>query len=90
VLRFFLTTPPNMPGFAKMIWPVNSPHLNSIENVWHILKYCIDRRFPKTLDQLRQYLIEEWDSLDPQDYLKYIKGDTRAVRGSDFSRGWPH
>jgi len=60
-------------GFVKMVWPANSPDLNPIENVWRLLKYRIGKRFPKTIDELRQYLIEEWDKLTPEDYLKYIK-----------------
>lgn len=60
-------------GFNKMEWPANSPDLNPIENVWRILKYRVGRRFPQTVDELRQYVTEEWDKLSPQDYLKYIE-----------------
>jgi hypothetical protein len=57
----------------RMIWPANSPDLNPIENVWRLLKYRIGKRFPKTIDELRQYLIEEWDRLTIDDYIKYIE-----------------
>ena len=60
-------------GFNKMVWPANSPDLNPIENVWRLLKYRIGKRFPKNVAELRQYLLEEWDKLTPEDYLKYIK-----------------
>jgi transposase len=60
-------------GFNKMEWPANSPDLNPIENVWRVLKYRIGKRFPKTLDELRQYLIEEWDKLELKDFVHYIK-----------------
>ena len=60
-------------GFSKMEWPANSPDLNPIENVWRILKYRIGKRFPKTLDELRQYLIEEWDKLELKDFVHYIR-----------------
>lgn len=59
-------------GFNKMVWPANSPDLNPIENLWRLLKYRIGRRFPRNIDELRQYLYEEWDKLTLADYLKYI------------------
>lgn len=67
---------PDMRILASIRWsglPANSPDLNPIENVWLLLKYRIGRRFPRTIDELRQYVIEEWDKLEPQDYLKYIE-----------------
>jgi transposase len=60
-------------GFNKMEWPANSLDLNLIENVWRVLKHRIGKRFPKTLDELRQYLIEEWDKLELKDFIHCIK-----------------
>lgn len=59
-------------GFNKMTWPANSPDLNPIENVWRLLKYRIGKRFPRTISELRAIIIEEWDKLEPKDYLHYI------------------
>jgi transposase len=68
-------------GFNKMEWPANSSDLNPIENVWRVLKYCIKKRFPKTLNELRRYLIEEWDKLELKDFIHLHQGGTRALPG---------
>ena len=55
-----------------MIQPANLPDLNPIENVWRLLKYRIQKRLPKTEEQVRQYIQEEWQKLEPVDYKQYI------------------
>ena len=45
-------------------WPAKSPDLNPIENIWSILKSSVYRRNPKTTDELRDYIFEEWKTLD--------------------------
>jgi hypothetical protein len=56
-----------------VFWLANSPDLNPIENVWQILKYRLGKRFPKTNAEVRQYLQEEWEKIEVDDYRKYIK-----------------
>ena len=60
-------------GIIRMVWPAHSPDLNPIENVWRLLKYRIGKRFPKTDAEVRQYLLEEWDKMEVQDFMKYIE-----------------
>jgi transposase len=65
-----------------MRWPANSPDLNPIENIWRLLKYQVGKRFPKTGDEVRQYLEEEWNQLSTADLEKYtsnIKERYKAV-----------
>jgi transposase len=43
----------NRNGIIRMKWPANSPDLNPIKNVWHLLKYQVGKRFPKTNEEVR-------------------------------------
>ncbi|GET49791.1 IS630 family transposase [Rhizophagus irregularis DAOM 181602=DAOM 197198] len=47
-------------------WPANSPDLNPIENIWKQLKDNIQscKVFPRTVDELKVALSEEWENLD--------------------------
>ena len=60
-------------GVIRMTWPAHSPDLNPIENVWRLLKYRIGKRFPKSEDKVRQFLLEEWEKLELDDFKKYIE-----------------
>ena len=41
-------------------FPPYSPDLNPIENLWSDLNRRIERRNPKTVEQLEEYVREEW------------------------------
>jgi hypothetical protein len=53
-------------GIKRLDWPSNSPDLNPMENVWHLLKDHVAGRRPKNLDELEQCIREEWANL-PRD-----------------------
>lgn len=46
-----------------MDWPSNSPDLNPIENLWAIVKRNVEKRMPKNLAELEQFMAEEWDAI---------------------------
>ena len=60
-------------GIIRMVWPPHSPDLNPIENVQRLLKYRIGKRFPKSDDKVKQFLLEEWNKLETEDFIKYIE-----------------
>ena len=45
-------------------WPNNSCDLSPIENLWPVLKKKVRKRKPQTINQLEDFIIEEWNNLD--------------------------
>ena len=51
-----------------------------IENIWGIIKPRVKRRDPKTIEQLKDYLIEEWGVI-PEEMVKNLcKGYSEKVK----------
>ncbi|GFU68354.1 hypothetical protein TNCV_1719831 [Trichonephila clavipes] len=61
-------------GIQRLVWPVRSPDLNPIENVWDALRMQVaGRNYPPTnKNTLIRALTEEWDKL-PQQLLDTVK-----------------
>ena len=45
-------------------WPSNSPNRNPMENMWSILKRCVEKRKPSDIDELETFIHEEWQKVD--------------------------
>ncbi|GFX39448.1 transposable element Tc3 transposase [Trichonephila clavipes] len=69
-------------GIQRLVWPVRSPDLNPIENVWDALgRQVAGRNYPPTnKNTLIRALTEEWDKL-PQQLLDNV---VQKVSGSAF------
>jgi transposase len=52
-------------------WPSNSPDLNLIENTWYITKNNVENRMPKNVDELKRFMVEEWDKI-PQKVVNNV------------------
>lgn len=52
-------------GIDCMKLPSHSADLNPIENLFNLWKRKVELRFPKNLQQLRQYCMEEWSAIPP-------------------------
>ena len=45
-------------------WPSNSPDVNSVENLWSIIKRHVEKRKATNHQELDMFLHEEWDKTD--------------------------
>ena len=70
--------------FGESGWiqnPPNSPDLASpIEDLWAIIKPRVKRRNPQTVDQLKEFLLEEWNSIPINLVQNLCKGYTDRLK----------
>ena len=67
-------------GIDVLDWPPYSPDLNPIENLWSDLKRRVEKRNPKTLDNLKEYLEEEWRGTDRELVRKLVNSMTHRCQ----------
>jgi transposase len=58
-------------------WPSCSPDLNPLENLWSIVKGNVERRMPNNLDDLRRFMMEEWEKI-PTSTLNNLVGSMKG------------
>lgn len=76
-------------NISQMAWPPHSPDLNPIEHVWDMLGRRIRNLVPapRTLNELREVLLEQWAAI-PQDEIRHlIEGMPRRIDAVIQARG---
>ena len=76
-------------GWGPGTWPPNSPDLNPIENLWHILRTNITKREPRPMkkQELIDALQEEWKRLDMDKVNKLIESMPRRMQAVIDAKG---
>jgi len=67
-------------GGSVIDWPANSPDLNPIENVWRVLKARVAKRWPRTHQEMKDVILDEWEKLTHEDIAKYCSGEVMRER----------
>lgn len=79
-------------GIASPVWPLYSPDLNPIENLWAILKNKSElRALPRgegTLDILFNALKEEWQEISVEILSSLIESMSRRLAEVKEKKGW--
>ncbi|CAD7081779.1 unnamed protein product [Hermetia illucens] len=75
---------------AKVIdTPAYSPDLNPIENLWAHLKKRVARRSPKSKEQLKAFIQEEWENIPNEyDVKKLISSMKRRLQAVLDAKGF--
>ena len=76
-------------GWGPGTWPSNSPDLNPIENLWHVLRSNIRKRKtqPRTKEELIEALQEEWKKLNMEVVNKLCDSMPRRLQAVIDARG---
>ncbi len=76
-------------GVTVLDWPVNSPDLNPIENLWGIVKRKMRDTIPNNADELKATVKETWASIPPQQCHKLITSTPRRIEAVIKAKGAP-
>lgn len=78
-----------MNGNSENGFPPQSPDLHLIENLWCIMKSCVNKREPpvSTKDTLKHVLVDEWERFTPDDFNRLFEFKQKQVRECNKDRG---
>jgi transposase len=63
-------------GVSVLSIPAYSPDFNPIENLWRLLKLNVEKRNPQTIEELKAFLLEEWQKI-PMGTLQSLEKSMR-------------
>ncbi len=76
-------------GVTVLDWPVNSPDLNPIENIWGIVKSKMWDTRPKNADELKAAIKATWASITPEQCHRLIASMPRRIDAVIHAKGGP-
>jgi len=68
-------------------WPPQSPDLNVIENLWHILKSNVHKHFPTKQDDLWKIAKHEWDNIPRDSIINLYESIPKRLDAVILSKG---
>jgi hypothetical protein len=70
-------------------WPAQSPDLNPIEHLWHILKMCLQQyeNPPKGIQELWERVQEEWEKIPKEECVNLINSMPRRIKAVLKAKG---
>ena len=76
-------------GLLRVIWAAQSPDLNPIGNLWHIIKIRVSgqRHRIRSVEEMRIAISEEWERLTEEDYRKCIENMHKRCKLVILARG---
>ncbi len=76
-------------GVTLLDWPANSPDLNSIENLWGIVKRKMRDTRPNNADDLKAAIKATWVSITPEQCHGLIASTPRRIDAVIHAKGGP-
>ncbi len=73
----------------RLPWPLASPDLNSIENIWQIIKQQLRKYTPAitTIAQLQKAVQKKWDAIDGYCILKLTETMPARIQAVQAAKG---
>ena len=68
-------------------WPAQSPDMSPIENLGWIIKRSVSKQKPKSLDELKALIQEEWDKITPQQWERLVGKMPARIRALLHANG---